>query len=742
MKYVYKLVICLFVVAGLLSCTQSEVGEYGYLTVGVADEVSGDVQVKSGSDVFRVQVVDSDGNIDADIADHTTITQENPIALLMGRYTVTASNGDPATGFNLPYWSGENSVRIWAERDASVDIVTKMSKVIFSVSFPTDEKFQDSFPEYSLTVTSGEGEAKETLVFSNSPKEGEGSFSDVAYFVVPQNKTIAYTLKMKNKDGAQYSSTNKIENVAAAEHYHFEFKLGDREEIDGALVLNISLDGEYKETIVHNLNLNFDKTYMPSYGHNEAFNPDEKGIVYPLGNDITKMLTFSAPRGIKSLIVSHMDYNLMLEGLPQVTDFVGISDEESNKMVELGIIGTIAEGGLSAEIDITEFVKNLSISPENTSYKMAFTVIDTYDRYARCDFEFTIVSDIQAETGSVFYWSSFAIFKGKYFSKTPPAGMTFQYKKLSDENWLEIDPSLINIDEKTMSYSYLLNGLDMGTRYTFRSTSDKDKAEQKVADTLIFTTYASESQVYNTSFDEWCTSDGAPYPNKDLSVQYVWDSANKAASGMGTTPTTQETSKVIKGSAVRMESCSVMGVLAAGNVYTGQFGSINGIGATLNWGLPFTSRPLALRGWYRYEPKPIDIFADTHKNLEGKTDICQIQIFLTNWTKQFEINTTTGKFVDMSDDNEEIIAYGAIMSDINTTQLEGNTNGYIKFTIPLEYRNLNQPTYIVISGAASRYGDYFTGGLGSTLYLDELELVYDPTELTDEEFEAVFGRIR
>ena len=98
--------------------------------------------------------------------------------------------------------------------------------------------------------------------------------------------------------------------------------------------------------------------------------------------------------------------------------------------------------------------------------------------------------------------------------------------------------------------------------------------------------------------------------------------------------------------------------------------------------------------------------------------------------------------MDTSENNGTIIAHGQIISQDNTTDNEGNTNGYIQFTIPLVYRNMNQPTYIVISAAASRYGDYFTGGLGSTLYLDELELVYDPTELTDEEFEAVFGRIR
>ena len=52
----------------------------------------------------------------------------------------------------------------------------------------------------------------------------------------------------------------------------------------------------------------------------------------------------------------------------------------------------------------------------------------------------------------------------------------------------------------------------------------------------------------------------------------------------------------------------------------------------------------------------------------------------------------------------------------------------------MEYRTLTRrPTHIVICAAASYLGDYFTGGIGSTLFVDEFELVYDSGDLTDEE---------
>ena len=255
--------------------------------------------------------------------------------------------------------------------------------------------------------------------------------------------------------------------------------------------------------------------------------------------------------------------------------------------------------------------------------------------------------------------------------------------------------------------------------------------------------------MYNLGFDDWVKVGKAWYATSnsaDVSNGLVWDSANEGTAdilGQSLVPTTPEETIKISGKAVRMESGELLGNFAAGNIYTGDFGSatISPVGAKLKWGTPFSSRPLALRGWYRYEPVAINKTSASYSHLKGQQDFCQIQIFLTDWTEQFEISTGDNRFVDTSADNPSILAFGAIVDQDNTTDNPGNQNGYIPFLIPLEYRSLAQPTYIVISGAASRYGDYFTGGLGSTLYLDELELIYDPEELTDEEFELVMKNI-
>jgi hypothetical protein len=35
------------------------------------------------------------------------------------------------------------------------------------------------------------------------------------------------------------------------------------------------------------------------------------------------------------------------------------------------------------------------------------------------------------------------------------------------------------------------------------------------------------------------------------------------------------------------------------------------------------------------------------------------------------------------------------------------------------------PTYLIVVCSASKYGDYFTGGAGSVLYVDDFSLEYD-----------------
>ena len=203
---------------------------------------------------------------------------------------------------------------------------------------------------------------------------------------------------------------------------------------------------------------------------------------------------------------------------------------------------------------------------------------------------------------------------------------------------------------------------------------------------------------------------------------------------MGVYPTSPEESHVKSGKAAKLESKGVALVgLAVGNIYTGKFvkanTSLTNPGAELDWGVSFTSRPLALKGYLDYRPGTINKTKAPYNNMSGKPDIANIQVFLTDWSAPFRISTSSGKFVDY-DTDAGIIARGT--ADFN------QTSGYIEFTIPLTYRSTTRiPRYLVIAASASKYGDYFTGSTSSVMYVDEFSFVYDPSDLTEEELAIV-----
>lgn len=330
-----------------------------------------------------------------------------------------------------------------------------------------------------------------------------------------------------------------------------------------------------------------------------------------------------------------------------------------------------------------------------------------------------------AEATSANAWALFADITGEFKSSEVPDGFKLQYRKMSDENWTDFTGE-ITTDLDNKKFTARLTGLDSKTQYVVRAVTSKEAGKKQIS----FTTEEAAS-VENMDFDDWYMDGKVPMPNANSSTQ-IWDTANPGSKMAGVYPTKQETSHLaVTGdgkSAARLESSSAFGVFAAGNIYTGKFGAVSGLGASLEWGVPFTSRPLALKGYLDYTPVAINKTDDDHSSLKGQTDAFQIHVFITDSESKFQINTNTGTFVDFN--SSDIIAYGTLVSDETTSSKSGLVNGYEPFTIKLEYRSLTRkPKQVVIVGAASRYGDYFTGGVGSVLYLDEFSFVYDPAEL-------------
>lgn len=313
------------------------------------------------------------------------------------------------------------------------------------------------------------------------------------------------------------------------------------------------------------------------------------------------------------------------------------------------------------------------------------------------------------EIKSVDAWAYRADISGDFDGSGTPY---YEYKMASDAEWTKFE----NVSVDDVRVTAEISGLEEATEYAVRLIS-----ADAVGDEYVFTTEAA-AQVPNMNFDDWYSPDPSSskavwYPYAEGGV-HVWDSANPGAAKFIGSSTVPEEKFVVEGKAARMESKDAMLAFAAGNIYTGKFDKVAGVGAELDWGYEFNSRPTSLTGFYSYEPKPIDKADPQMADLIGKMDKCQIQVILADWDAQFRINTTAKQFVDVEHD-EHIIAFGRLETDMSSP------GKYQQFTIDLEYRVTNRkPKYVVISACASSLGDYFTGGIGSVLYIDEFEFIY------------------
>jgi len=128
--------------------------------------------------------------------------------------------------------------------------------------------------------------------------------------------------------------------------------------------------------------------------------------------------------------------------------------------------------------------------------------------------------------------------------------------------------------------------------------------------------------------------------------------------------------------------------------------------------------------------------------VKGTTmDRAQIKFAIGTWnyrtyggtaTSPVHINTTKeSTFIDYNTDpstiaNGDLIIYDDGYSISGAEKVTVSTDQWIEYVIPLNYHDLNAyPTHIVVSCAASQYGDYFSGSTSSKLWIDAVELIYE-----------------
>lgn len=337
------------------------------------------------------------------------------------------------------------------------------------------------------------------------------------------------------------------------------------------------------------------------------------------------------------------------------------------------------------------------------------------------------LTSLQAKNASS--WSTFAELSGKAsLEKNDFENVTLQWRKKTDSEWTTVANNALTNNNGTISYK--LKGLSVSTAYTYRFVYNNGTDEPINSNEVNFTTEAQE-QIYNSGFEDWYVDGKISICGNPADPKY-WNSSNAGAATFIGSVTTQDSSFKRSGnSSAKLATAWASIKLAAASLFTGDFiGLITTKGAKLEWGVPFTSRPSALKGYYCYTPGSINRGSQpSGVGAPAKNSNDECQIFCALVTEKFKVanaSNTDGYELTTSLNwatDPRVIAYGQM------TRNTSSGGAWQEFNIPLVYHSTTKkPTHMIIVCSASKWGDYFYGSDSSVLNIDDFSFDYgEPT---------------
>ena len=458
-----------------------------------------------------------------------------------------------------------------------------------------------------------------------------------------------------------------------------------------------------------------------------------KGFDAPVGKQDTRM-NFESK--VAFTLHTYQDYKWTVQVEQIVNREVQVENQVGNAVIDpdtRNVVIYVKEGQSLKKLKVHKF----SLGGERGSVYPDPTQPETYNFYYPQ--EFTIITgwgETQKWNVMVFHSdaeetttaTAFARTVDAHISGEKPNGTTpvIEYKAQADGSWKTVLANEVEMTATT--YSATIKGLKPSTAYQYRVSAGNVSVESQ-----SFTTTAM-LQLENGSFDDWCVDAANSkllYPWAEGSTPY-WETGNKGATTVGSSNSvpTDDTSTG-SGKAAYLESKYIVIKFAAGNIFTGSYLRTDGTNGILGFGRPFKAFPSKLTFDYKYHTETINKVGDeSMRHLEGRPDSCQIYIALwhieDNEYEEYNgekfpiiIRTRPSEQRLFSPNDKRVVAYAQLTQGSEVPQ-------WTSHTLELKYKdNQRVPTHIQVVASSSKYGDYFTGGVGSTLVLDNLKLHYE-----------------
>ncbi len=325
----------------------------------------------------------------------------------------------------------------------------------------------------------------------------------------------------------------------------------------------------------------------------------------------------------------------------------------------------------------------------------------------------TVVNTTQVDAWSQVIWA--------YGACPADAKGGFEYRLASEIDWKPVPSEYVT--QTQGNFSCYIPHLEPDTEYAVRAIAGEDTGNE------VRVTTQPTADIPDGDFEQWCqttTTLGKLMwcPWADGGERF-WDTGNGGSITMDvnlTTPTDHTVTGA--GKAAKCETKFVglgaaVGKLGSGSIFTGDYLRTEGTNGVLGFGRRWELRPTKLRGYYQYSAVDISHVSTEFQSLKGQPDTCHIYVALTDWTAPYEIRTKPSDRQLFDKNADYVIAYGELV-------YSGKMSAYEPFEIKLNYRDTSRiPSYLQITCSASKYGDYFTGGSGSVLYVDQFSFDYD-----------------
>ncbi len=669
--------------------------------------------------------------------------QGTSVALQTGHYVVEGWTGDSVSAsFDKKFYYCYQPIDV-KEGSNSISLKCDIANVLTSVN---TELVADKITDLKVEV----GHTKGALTFDYENILADPKGENKGYFMMPNGVTdLYYKISGKSNDGTPFSKEGEINGVLRAHDYQFVLKADASQITQGGALVKI----EIVEVPV----IDEEVTVFPA----PSFKAKSAGETLDLGKqvDFSKgnysdvNIRILAYKGMPSLKVSFSG------NFPTVGGVAGLDViADGTAMLPSGIVTQKIETednvatSENETVNVTEYWFNFpasylaSLPSSSEEYCITFEVKDGKGYTNTGSLRFANTEDAVERLAPVGSYSqeditdfsavrskSATLYGALYDDSVTDFGI--RIREVGTEEWTSLPGELSGNSRAAgavQKFTVKVNNLKPSTKYEYKSYAGE--FEEKEVRTFITETIFT---IPGASFEEWSTYSAQTLlgkrnvtlpGNTGDKLTSFWGSGNEGAATANLTLTDKSQDMKHSGTySARLASNAALGVIAAGNIFTGYYVKTDGTNGVLSVGREYDgSHPSALRVYANYRPGgDVSVKSENKAYIDdlkdGGTDQGQIYVALTTGLYEIRTNPSDRKLFEV--DDPSVVAYG----QVTWKEAFGPDGQLQEVTIPIEYKENAKtllPTHLVIVCSASKFGDYFCGSKESVMYLDDFELIY------------------